>query len=307
MRHEAKRDMSKIFVSCGQFTEAEKSLGKAIVKTVKEITGTDAFFAETVHDLNGLDANILGALRDCSAFITVLHPRGTIVRPDQSTHTRASVWIEQEIAIATYIQHVEKRTLPVIAFIHKSVGREGIRDLLNLNPIPFVDEAEILAALPKLLQPWKTLSSSGIRLELQSGGRTREQGHWIRRLSVRLINESNQRITNFNCEVRLPVGILKHWSTVHLSEVPSGDQQYRCFRFDETVKRSGISPRTTVDLISFSYCTQCAGEHTGEIPAIAGAIVGESEVEARVWIDGREYSAVNTVKELSIDAEAIGM
>jgi hypothetical protein len=299
--------MSKIFVSCGQFTEAEKTLGKAIVRTVKEITGADAFFAEEVQDLNGLDANILGALRDCSAFITVLHPRGKIIRPDQSSHIRASVWIEQEIAIATYIQRVEKRSLPVIAFIHRSVGREGIRDLLHLNPIPFSDETEILAELPGLLQRWKVLPSSGIRILLQSGNRTREQDHWIRRLAVSLVNDSGQRINSFNCRVRLPAGILKHWSSVYPSEVPSDDPRYRCFTFDENMKRSAISPRTTTELINFPYCTACAGEHTGEIPAIAGAIVGESEVEARVWIDGREYSAVNTIKGLSADAEARGV
>jgi hypothetical protein len=299
--------MSKIFVSCGQFTDAEKSLGKAIVRMIREITGADAFFAETVQDLNGLDANILGALRDCSAFITVLHPRGTIVRPDQSIHIRASVWIEQEIAVATYIQRVEKRALPVIAFIHRSVGREGIRDLLHLNPIPFSEEAEILAALPELLQRWKALPSTGFRLLLESGGRTREQEHWIRRLAVRLANESGQRISSFNCLVRLPAGILRHWSAVYPSEVPSDDQRYRCFSFDETFKRSAISPRTTTELINFPYCTACAGEHTGESSAIAGALVGESEVQATVWIDGREYSAVNTIRGLSADAEARGV
>src|SRR5881392_1195900 len=115
-----------IFVSCGQYTDAEKSLGKSIVRMVKTITGLDAFFAEEVQDLNGLDSNILGALRDCAAFITVMHPRGRITRPDGTTHVRASVWIEQEIAIATYIQRVEKRSLPVIAFVHESVGREGV-------------------------------------------------------------------------------------------------------------------------------------------------------------------------------------
>ncbi len=68
--------MSKIFVSCGQFTKAEKFVGKEIVRIVKAVTGIDAFFAEEVQDLNGLDSNILGALRECVGFITVIHPRG---------------------------------------------------------------------------------------------------------------------------------------------------------------------------------------------------------------------------------------
>jgi hypothetical protein len=89
--------VSKIFVSCGQFTEQEKKLGKAIVRMVKAITGLDAFFAEEVHDLNGLDSNILGALRDCVGFITVLHPRGSINRPDGPTHIRASVWMSKRL------------------------------------------------------------------------------------------------------------------------------------------------------------------------------------------------------------------
>src|ERR1700677_3131214 len=223
--------MSKIFVSCGQFTDSEKSLGNAMVQIVKTITGSEALFAERGQNLNGLDSNILGALRDCTAFITVLHPRGEIIRPDGSRHVRASVWIEQEIAFATYIQRVEKRVLPVIAFIHESVGREGIRDLLHLNPKTFKNESEVLAALPELLQPWKTLNSSGIRVQLLSGGRTREQDHWIRRLAVGLVNDSNQRINSFNCEVRLPSGILKHWSAIYLTEAKSDDPRYRCFRF----------------------------------------------------------------------------
>jgi hypothetical protein len=207
--------MNKVFVSCGQFTDAEKSLGKAIVRIVKSVTGADAFFAEQVQDLNGLDSNILGALRDCSAFITVLHPRGKIARPDGSTHIRASVWIEQEIAIATYIQRAEKRSLPVIAFVHRSVGREGIRDLLHLNPIPFTEEMEILEALPELLQNWKSVSPGGIRISIEAGGKNQEQGHRIRNISLKLVNDSNSRVTNFNGQICIPSGMLKHWSTMY--------------------------------------------------------------------------------------------
>ena len=145
--------MSKpvVFISCGQFTEAEKSLGKNIFNMVKGMD-MEPFFAEEVQDLQGLDTNILAALSDCFGFVAVLHPRGKIIRPDGSEHTRASVWIEQEIAIATYIKRVQNRELPVIAFIHKSVGREGIRDLLQLNPIVFTNEMEVLAALPGQLE-----------------------------------------------------------------------------------------------------------------------------------------------------------
>ena len=63
-----------IFISCGQFTDAEKRLGKQIAELVKSSTNLEPFFAEQVQDLNGLDANILRALHECVAFIVVLHP-----------------------------------------------------------------------------------------------------------------------------------------------------------------------------------------------------------------------------------------
>ena len=60
-----------IFISCGQFTDAERRLGKRIAEMVRELTDLEPFFAEEVQDLNGLDANILNGLHDCAAFITV--------------------------------------------------------------------------------------------------------------------------------------------------------------------------------------------------------------------------------------------
>ena len=148
-----------IFISCGQHTDAEKRLGAKISELVRSLTDCVPFFAEDVQDLNGLDANILKALHHCVGFITVLHPRGEISRPDGS-FMRASVWIEQEIAIATYIQQIEKRDLPIIAFKHKSVGREGLRDFVVSNPFEFSDESEVLNELPRRLVAWKSLKPS---------------------------------------------------------------------------------------------------------------------------------------------------
>jgi hypothetical protein len=115
-----------VFISCGQFSDAERRLGRQIAEKIRVLTDLEPFFADEVQDLNGLDANILNALRNCVAFITVLHPRGEIRRPDGSVLVRGSIWIEQEIAIATYIQRVENRQLPIVAFKHKLVGLEGI-------------------------------------------------------------------------------------------------------------------------------------------------------------------------------------
>jgi hypothetical protein len=60
------------------------------------------FFADEQSDLNGLHENIMGALERAVDFIAVMHSRGEVVIPGRNTSllTRASVWVEQEIAIA---------------------------------------------------------------------------------------------------------------------------------------------------------------------------------------------------------------
>jgi hypothetical protein len=265
---------------------------------VRTLTGYEPFFAEEVQDLNGLDANILEALRDCVGFITVLHPRGDITRPDKSGQTRASVWIEQEIAIATYIQRVEKRELPIIAFKHVSVGREGIRDLLHLNPIPFTDESEILMALTERLSTWRSLKPSGIHLGLKSVQSTIHADHAIRKVVVTLANDSSERIQKYDLEVAIPTGLLKHWSANYLSELRLGDSQRRYFRFNEA-DFTIVNPHTTVTLASYDYCTKCALDDCGGI----AALVAEAVIEAKLWIDGREYSVQKAIRELAEDAE----
>jgi hypothetical protein len=289
-----------IFISCGQYTDAERRLGREISEMVRKLTDLEPFFAEEVQDLNGLDANILSALRNCVAFITVLHPRGEIKRPGGSTLVRGSVWIEQEIAIATYIQRVENRQLPIIAFKHKSVGREGIRDLLHLNPIEFTDEKEVLAELPKRLEQWKSLKPSGIELRLASRivGQ-QEDRHMIRRLEINLVNETNYPIEKYELEIRLPSGVLKHWSTSYPgAEVRCDTPDVRCFRFDQTV-RGAVRPHDQLpNPITFEYCAMCAlPEH--EDRAIGAALVAEMKLGAKAWVNGNEYAVEKTIKELA--------
>jgi hypothetical protein len=289
-----------IFISCGQFTEAEKRLGKQISQMVKSLTDLEPFFAEEVQDLNGLDANILAALGKCVAFITVLHPRGEIKRPDGSVVVRASVWIEQEIAIATYIQRTQNRQLPIIAFRHRSVGLEGIRSLLHLNPIEFADESEILVELPKRLEKWKSLKTSDIELRLTSKHLRHQDGHLIRSLEMTLGNETNSRIDQYEVEVLLPAGVLKHWSAIYSGEIkPCKVPGMRCFRFDQ-VGRSGIRPHSQLEPITFEYCTECA-RPAHETELIGAILVDEMMVSARAWVNDNEYVVEKTIKDLVLE------
>jgi hypothetical protein len=283
-----------IFISCGQYSDAEKQLGTRIAETVRTLTDLEPFFAEEVHSLDGLDANILGALHDCVAFITVLHPRGAIRRPDGSVLVRTSVWLEQEIAVATYIQRVERRSLPIIAFKHKSIGREGIRELLHLNPIEFEREDDVLAELPRHLESWKALKPSGIELQMKSDINRHQDGHAISMLQLILINETNDPIDKYDLEVRLPSSILKHWNANYFGEVRSNEPGIRCFRFDQSGFGSA-RPHDRISLSTHEYCTACAAAEHGGI----AALVAEAKLGARVWINGGEYRVEKTIKQLA--------
>ncbi len=140
----------------------------------------------------------------CNAFITVLHDRGTVARPSGPAITRASVWIEQEIAIAAYIQHVERREIPIIVCKHRSVGIEGLRSLL-LNAIPFTHESAILDALPKKTPP-------------ESEVKDVRDGHTIRFLRVMLFNDTDHRIAEFTCRFSVPAEFLNQTPRQHLGD-----------------------------------------------------------------------------------------
>ena len=105
--------------------------------------------------LRGLNENILAKLGECVGFVTVMHPRGMVSFSDGKQITRGSVWIEQEIAIAAHIQRTRKPDLRVAAYSHESVEREGLRELLQLNPTKFKGSSEVLAHLKEVLSKWQ--------------------------------------------------------------------------------------------------------------------------------------------------------
>src|SRR5260370_6655098 len=125
-----------ILISCGQFGEDERELGKEVCKLIRARTPYEPYFADNQSTLEGLTQNIFGSLNSCAGFIAIMHFRGTVSTPN-GERTRASVWIEQEIAIAAFIQHIQKRPLRVAAYVQKGISLEGVREKLLLNPIQF--------------------------------------------------------------------------------------------------------------------------------------------------------------------------
>jgi hypothetical protein len=136
-----------------------------IKKAVEEATSFEGYFAEDQQSANGLLANILERLFNCVGFIMVMHPRGEVKDDRGNLHVRGSVWIEQEAAMISLIQHfVRKQTeLFIAAYIHQSIKREGMRDLLQLNALPFESDDVILPDLRSKLPKWKPAVSAIIQ------------------------------------------------------------------------------------------------------------------------------------------------
>ena len=138
---------SLIFVSCGQYLENEKALGARIVRIIEDRTPHSAFFAENQRSFEGLSKNIIEALHRMVGMVFVMHKRG-LVTLGSFKFQRGSVWIEQEIAIAASLQQLGHK-IAVAGYIEDGIKREGLRDLLHLNPMSFVSDDDVAADLEK--------------------------------------------------------------------------------------------------------------------------------------------------------------
>lgn len=145
-----------VFISCGQFQESEKALGKKAAELVNELTPFEGYFAQNQSDLRGVTDSILNRLYDSVGFIAIMHHRGTVTKPDKTTATRASVWIEQEIAIAAFMGQVLKRPLRTVSYYQHGIELEGIRQFILLNAKPFKTDEDVIADLQAVLPAWTT-------------------------------------------------------------------------------------------------------------------------------------------------------
>jgi hypothetical protein len=129
----------------------------SVARLIEESTSCTAYFAENEHSLEGITENILKALYGSAGLIAIMHPRGFVFRQPGGdlVCVRGSVWVEQELAIAAFIQQVLERNLPVRAYVHKDIAREGLRDKLHINPVIFADDKEVLDDLRAFLPRWK--------------------------------------------------------------------------------------------------------------------------------------------------------
>jgi hypothetical protein len=174
---------------------------------IHELTPYEPYFAQNQSNLEGLTKNILEALNDSVGLVAIMHPRGKVISLGSRQHTRGSIWIEQEIAIAAFITQVLKKEVRVAAYIHRDVEREGMREQLHLNAYPFIRDDEVLVHLRRVLPEWVDL------------GRPRElqPAPWEPDARIENANHGNFLILKSDREFRLhrvsvmgPSGVIGH-------------------------------------------------------------------------------------------------
>ncbi|MGB7022277.1 MAG: hypothetical protein WBD73_00625 [Candidatus Acidiferrales bacterium] len=151
-----------VFISCGQYTDEERALGELTRKLVDELTPFEGYFAQNQVSLKTLSENVLTRLYDSVGLIAIMHHRGLVTHKQGidgasagPKHIRASVWVEQEIAIAALMEQVLRRPLHVALFTEHGIEVEGIRKQLHLNPVQFANGDEVINRLREILPTWK--------------------------------------------------------------------------------------------------------------------------------------------------------
>lgn len=139
-----------IFVCHGQL-EHEKPKGLALARLIDQTPGFRAFFAENIHSTDALSEQIFANLERSDGFLAVMHKRGDVSFLERR-RTRASVWVQQELAIVSFInyQRHAARRIKVRVFAERGIHREGLAETLILNPIEFERDEE----LPDLVRGW---------------------------------------------------------------------------------------------------------------------------------------------------------
>ncbi len=199
--------MKKLFISCGQRTTQEIELGEAVGELVDRLTPFEPYFAENQSDLKGLTDHILSALNESAGLIAVLHNRGEVCAGDE-VFTRASVWIEQEIAVATFITQVLQRHFRFAAFLEEGVVTEGMRKYLIANPYSFKSDNEVLKHLGKLLPTWTEIRGSDITVRLDFLEQSIESDRHEYLLLANVTNNGGQILRPSHAELEIPKRVL---------------------------------------------------------------------------------------------------
>jgi len=167
----------QVFISCGQATTEEIALGREIERLVSSLPGFRGYFAQNQDSPAGVTEHILRALHESVALICVMHHRGEVTGRDGRKSHRASLWIEQEIAIAAFIEQILNRRIPVRLYCENGIPVEGIRRQIMVHALSFEKAQDILDDLREWLPKLKDMSTSGqVSFPMEEEHRLIEEG-----------------------------------------------------------------------------------------------------------------------------------
>jgi hypothetical protein len=204
-----------IFISCGQYTEAERSLGQSICDLVRQVTSFEPYFAENQRTLDDLSKNVFAALDGRSGFIAIMHHRGSVTTPHGGRTIRGSVWVEQEIAIAAFLQNFAGRKISVRIYLERGIAREGLRDKLILNPIEFETNEEVLEDLTRVLPEWQNSARPSVSLDISHRNRSGSSRDYT--LLIAAENRGSKTIRNYCVDALFPTPFIT--STSHARHI----------------------------------------------------------------------------------------
>ena len=267
-----------VFVSCGQYSESERRLGTAIAQLIEEQTPCRAYFADNQSSLDGLSRHIFGALDRCIGLIAVMHPRGQ-VETLHGTHTRGSVWIEQEVAIAAFLNQAQGRQIDVAVYIHRDIKREGVREQLMLNPKDFLTDEEILSSLRedighgKFSEP-EAVTTVNLTASMTPRMVSHDSNQHQYNLLVELKNQGTTQIDNYWVELHFPKVVLPSPPTTIVGELTDrASSTHRLFRKTNRDLRPILYPGDSTAAMQLPY-------HMND-----GLLENSELMEAQVYLD----------------------
>jgi len=199
-----------IFISCGQ-RDDEKVIGLRLAEIINAETTAMGFFAENQDSLGTLTSEILTPLSKCVGFIAVMHFRGDVTL-GKKKFKRASVWVEQEIAMAALMAQIFKRDIQILFYTNCEIEIEGIRQQLLIHPIPFATVDEVVAdfrnrlrtVFKKFVKPRVYLTARP--LQACEPADDQKGTHMAFSTDFRLHNDTKQRFETLRLHLALPPG-----------------------------------------------------------------------------------------------------
>jgi hypothetical protein len=239
-------DKPLVFVSCGQFTEGERQLGKDICGLLGQLRpDVEPYFAQNQSTVDGLSDHIFKALYRAAGFVCVIHKRGNILQPDGNSITRGSVWIEQEISIAAFLGHVLQRPITTLFYKQKGISFEGVRSVLLMNArLEFESEHQILddlrVALPtSSFTPFRAYDLQPT-LEHKLDRKNSHGDRHVYIMTCGVQNTGSQPVTDFKLRIRFPRLFLPSNTTWMLENHHISTPSHVCFEIDGSRAPGGL-------------------------------------------------------------------